>query len=428
MSRKSFLFILIFIFNSFLAFGQVAVIDEANVVEIRQRTFDQVWKTINERHFDSTFGGVDWKKVGEVYQPKAMAAKSDDEFHAVLNQMLGELNQSHFSIFTKNIEINSTKCNDGVVGIELKMIDNQPVIFQVEKDSAGEKAGLKTGFVLTKIDDKSIAEILLPLEEVLYLRKMTDAMKRVQRERTLMRSVCGTPETPVRIEALDGKNIAQTFEMKRTAFKGEVMKVAEGIPAFKLSFFSGKVENNIGYIRFNVWIPTQSQRFREAIRALADCNAIIIDLRGNPGGMGNLVDDVGGTMFDKKVSFGTFKRRNFQGEFTVNPQSHSYQGKVVVLTDYASGSTSEIFTAGIQATGRAKIIGERTAGAVLPATIDRLPTGASFMYAVADYRSPSGVLIEGRGVTPDIEVKLTRESLLAGHDSQLEAAVREVSK
>jgi carboxyl-terminal processing protease len=342
--------------------------------------------------------------------------------------MLGELNQSHFSIYTKNIETNSTKCNDGVVGIELKMLDNQPVIFQIEKDSAAEKAGLKMGFVLTKIDDKSIAEILLPIEEVLYLRKMTDAMKRVQRERALMRSVCGTPDTAVKIEALDGKNIAKTFEMKRVAFKGEVMRVAEGIPPFKLAFQAGKLENNIGYIRFNVWIPTQTNRFREAIRALSDVKGLIIDLRGNPGGMGQLVNDVGGTMFDKKASFGTTKRRNFQNEFMVNPQKNSFRGRVVVLTDYGSGSTTEIFTAGIQETGRAKIIGERTAGAVLPATVERLPTGANFMYAIADYRSPGGVLIEGRGVSPDLEIKLTRESLLKGQDLQLEAAIRELSK
>ncbi len=428
MKRKLFLFTLFFTFCQLFVFGQVAVIDDANVTQLRQKTFERVWKTINERHFDSTFGGVDWKKVGEAYQPKAMSAKSDDEFHAVLNQMLGELNQSHFSIYTKNTELSSTKCNDGIIGIELKMLENQPVIFQVEKDSTAEKAGLKTGFVITKIDDKSIEEILLPIEEILYVRRMTEAMKRVQRERALMRSICGKPETLVKIEAVNAKNIAKTFDIARFAFKGEVMKVAEGIPAFKLAFQSGKFENNIGYIRFNVWIPTQTQRFREAIRSLSDAKGIIIDLRGNPGGMGLLVNDVGGTMLEEKTSFGTTKQRNTQGEFIVSPQKNSYRGKVVILTDYSTGSTSEIFTAGMQESGRAKIIGERTAGAVLPATVERLPTGASFMYAIADYRSPKGILIEGKGIEPDILIVLTRQSLLKGVDLQLEAAIREISK
>ena len=105
----------------------------------------------------------------------------------------------------------------------------------------------------------------------------------------------------------------------------------------------------------------------------------------------------------------------------------SLRPKVVILTNSGTGSTSEIFAAGMKDTGRARSIGEKTAGAVLPANIEKLPTGANFMYAVADYRSPKGVLIEGRGVDPDIEVKLTRKSLLAGRDLQLEKAIQELS-
>ena len=50
------------------------------------------------------------------------------------------------------------------------------------------------------------------------------------------------------------------------------------------------------------------------------------------------------------------------------------------------------------------------------------------MYAIADYRSPNGILIEGKGVQPNIEVKLTRQSLLEGRDVQMEEAIRELLK
>src|SRR5689334_12323503 len=62
---------------------------------LRQQTFEKVWSTVNEKHFDPTFGGVDWKKVGETYEPKALSAKTDAEFYDVLQDMLGELHQSH---------------------------------------------------------------------------------------------------------------------------------------------------------------------------------------------------------------------------------------------------------------------------------------------------------------------------------------------
>jgi Peptidase family S41 len=74
------------------------------------------------------------------------------------------------------------------------------------------------------------------------------------------------------------------------------------------------------------------------------------------------------------------------------------------------------------------IVGERSAGAVLPWDMIKLPTGAIFQYAFADFRTPSGALIEGRGVAPDVDVKHTRASLLAGRDSPLEAAIVELQK
>ncbi|MEO6391875.1 MAG: S41 family peptidase, partial [Pyrinomonadaceae bacterium] len=77
-------------------------------------------------------------------------------------------------------------------------------------------------------------------------------------------------------------------------------------------------------------------------------------------------------------------------------------------------------------TKRALVVGERTAGAALPSVFEKLPTGAVFQYAVGDFKTPSGVLIEGRGVIPDKPVQLTRESLLAGKDAQLDAAVLQV--
>ncbi len=428
MRQKLVLFTLFFIFSNLFVFAQITVLDDTNVTELRQKTFNRVWGLVNERHFDPNFGGVDWKKVGETYQPKALSAKTDDEFHAVLNQMLGELNQSHFSIYTKNAELNSTKCNDGVIGIELKIVENQPVIYQVAADSTAAQAGLKVGFALSKIDDKTISEILQPVEEVFTQRRMTEAMKKVQRERTLMRSVCGKPETSVKLEVLNKLNAAQLFEVRRFSYKGEIAKVADGIPAFRLLFEAKRLENNIGYISFNVWIPQQAEKVQAAIGSMTDATAIIIDLRGNAGGQGNLVNNVGGTMIKQIISFGKTKTRFGEGNFWVLPQNKIYNGQVVILTDYGTGSTSEIFTAGMKEIGRAKIIGERTAGAVLPATIERLPTGASFMYAIADYRSPSGMLIEGKGVEPDLAVELTRQSLLAGRDLQLEAAIKEVSK
>lgn len=428
MQSKRILFILLFVLGSFASFGQVATLDENNTTQIREKTFDRVWNIVNDLHFDPTFGGVDWKKVGESYRPSAMSARNDEEFHNVLNQMIGELNQSHFSIYTKQSETALTKCNEGVVGVDLRLLENKIIISKVEPASPADKAELKMGFEIIKIDGKTIPETLLALETSLAVRKLSDSLKQTYRERALTRTLCGKPETKVKLEALNQKNIAGTYELTRTAYKGEIAKVAEGLPAFKLLFEAKRLENNIGYISFNVWIPKQAEKVREAIRSMPDVKGLIIDLRNNSGGQGNLVNNVGGTLFRDRLSFGKTKHRYGTNDFWVVPQNQIYDGKVVVLTNCGTGSTSEIFAAGMKDTGRAKIIGERTAGAVLPATIERLPTGANFMFAVADYRSPKGTFLEGRGVDPDIEVRLTRPTLLEGRDLQMEEAIRELLK
>jgi carboxyl-terminal processing protease len=82
----------------------------------------------------------------------------------------------------------------------------------------------------------------------------------------------------------------------------------------------------------------------------------------------------------------------------------------------------------LQELGRAVIVGERSAGAVLPSDMVKLPTGAIFQYAFADFRTPSGSLIEGRGVSPDVVAIHTRTSLIAGRDAQLEAAIAALRK
>ena len=105
--------------------------------QVRQDAFDKVWNTINEKHYDPTFNGVDWKAVRETYLPRAKAAGSDEDFHNVLRQMLAELKLSHFNIFPPPPSVVAENETGGIVGIELKWIGGAPVVFRVEPGSPG---------------------------------------------------------------------------------------------------------------------------------------------------------------------------------------------------------------------------------------------------------------------------------------------------
>ena len=112
----------------------------------------------------------------------------------------------------------------------------------------------------------------------------------------------------------------------------------------------------------------------------------------------------------------------------VFPRPQTFHGPLAVLVDGCSASTSEIFAGGLKDIKRARIFGTKSAGAALPSVIERLPNGDGFQYAIANYISQGGKPLEGIGVIPDEDVKLTRRELLEGKDSVLDAAVAWIGK
>ena len=110
-------------------------------------------------------------------------------------------------------------------------------------------------------------------------------------------------------------------------------------------------------------------------------------------------------------------------EFAVKPRGTALLGPLVILTDETTGSASEVFTGGMQALGRARVIGEASTGAALPSMLTRLPSGDFLLHAIGNFLTADGESMEGDGVQPDQVVPLRRADLLAGTDAPLEAAL-----
>jgi carboxyl-terminal processing protease len=184
-------------------------------------------------------------------------------------------------------------------------------------------------------------------------------------------------------------------------------------------------------IEFSIWFPGAALAVAAAMEELREVDGIVVDLRGNPGGLAALVMGIGGHFLHEPVSLGEMRTRDTTLRFVANPQRvtadgrrvEPYAGPLAILVDPLSASTTEVFAGGMQGLGRARIFGEPTAGQALPALVSALPNGDRLMHAVADFTAPDGTRLEGGGVVPDVAAPPLQSALLRGEDPALARAL-----
>ena len=422
----------------------------------REETFRVVWQTVNDEHFDPTFGGVDWAAVRLRYAPLVARTANDAALHYILQLMLNELKQSHFLIVPpesiprfdarrwgaeraegeENPEEMSEDSDEGEevgneelsvrmmngVGVDVRVLSGRVVITRVAAGGPAERAGLRPGFVIKSVDEDPVEEYVRLATEEKPVPTLT--LVRI-REEILLDYLGGTPGTEVRIGYLDGENRAREVKVKRERLPGELSPPLGSLPPMYTELESRRLAaGEVGYVRFSAFTPQLMERLCASLRAHAAARGVVLDLRGNPGGVMGVASGVAGLVTKSPGSLGTMRTRTGVLTLPSFPQRASYKGPLVVLIDGLTGSTAEVLAAGLQESGRAEVVGERSAGMVLGADTRKLPTGAVLLYARAGFVTAGGVALEGRGVTPDVERKLERESLLKGRDEQLEEAVR----
>lgn len=436
---------------------------EVSDAQKRKESFDLVWNTVNERFYDPTFRGVDWKKIRERYAPLVAAAKTDQELHRLLQEMIAELRQSHFLIIPKEsipklipkrkadaglgtdeagdeeqlAELESDQSTTPLdrigyklterlstgIGIELRVINGQAVISQVQPQSAAARAGLRPGFVIKTVGERSLATVISQFES----NATFQAAFRGELPLILLAAfINGERQSPVRLSYLDAANRARRATIRRERLQGEMSTAIGNLPAMYTEFESRTLPGGFGYIRFNAFMPILMKKVCAALRAHHEDRGLILDLRGNQGGLLGMVSGLSGLLQTDQSVVGIMQSRSGRGAIMAYPQRMPYSGPLVILVDGSTQSAAEMFTSGLQDNGRAVVVGQRSAGNTLPSTIMKLPTGALFQYAFANYVTSNGQSLEGRGIIPDITVELSRRALLTGHDPQLKAAVRKL--
>ena len=307
------------------------------------------------------------------------------------------------------------------VGMEVGNRDNSLVVVTPLKGTPAEKAGIKAGDKIIKINDTDTTD--MPVDQAVRL-------------------IRGKGGTTVRLTVFrDKEGVLPEITLTRATIDiptGEekvIVTPAKGTSASKSKEATTKEEkaNGVYTIRLFNFGGTSVDVFKDKIQNFYNTgsNKLIIDLRGNPGGYLEAAIDIASMFLPKdsvivKENFGSngpeiiHKSRGY-GVFKKNPN-------IVVLIDRGSASASEILAGALKQNGLATLVGETTFGKGSVQELVPVTPDTSLKVTVARWYTPNGESLSNGGLKPDFEVIPTKEDIAAGRDVQFDKAVELLTK
>lgn len=284
------------------------------------------------------------------------------------------------------------------IGTEIGKRDSNIVIIAPLKNTPAERAGLKPGDIILKIDEVST-----------YKMSLDEAVSRIK----------GKKGTSVTL------NILREGETEPMDIK--ITRALINIPVMNLEYLNSPASRekiaHLTIYNFNEKLLNEFQKAVEEIKR-GNVNKIILDLRNNPGGILEVAVDVAGFFLDKDT---VVVKELSQGG---NIKEHKSKGnaflkgkQVVVLINKGSASASEILAGALKEINNITLIGEKSFGKGSVQAFEVLPDRSSLKLTIAKWLTPKEHSIQDNGITPDIEVKITKDDLNSKKDPQLDKAV-----
>jgi len=400
-------------------------VDESERTEpLDDRTvlFEHVWNQVNERFHDPAFNGLDWSARYLHYRPLAARAASEAELLDLLNLMLRELNSSHCGVDTLagiRSRVSPYVFAEGSVGLDVRIIEDAIVIKEVREGSSADLAGLKPGFVIDRIEGRSLDDF----KSMVTVRPpCNERNRRFHLTSEVLRALYGPADMAVSIRCLDGDDNPMTVNLQREA-RTDPVTLTPAIPPLFLETESRMLDERIAYLRFNAFQPPGLEPVLEQLDELISAAGLVIDLRGNDGGSIEAMKHLLGRFVREPELFGTYVSRHEHTPDTIVPEGRRFEGRIAVLVDEMSISGAENMPGIMQLLDLAVVVGEQTPGQMLCGDFTVFGERFGLVLPTARLVYTDGRNLEGEGVIPDRSVPLDRASLLRGVDPQLQAAV-----
>jgi carboxyl-terminal processing protease len=384
--------------------------------------FDETWQTVNDTHYDRSFAGVNWAELKAELRPKAERADTPDAVREVIVEMLARLRQSHFALLTSS-PVGQPLAGEASVPIEVRVNHDGLLVTRVE--DPGLERNVRMGDVIVSLDGTDPIAVATGTDE---------RARRLDAWRRAARALHGAEGSVVRMVVRRMNGDTQQIDVVRARKPGNAVQLGN-LPPLRVQTEVREARTpsgqRVGVIRFNVWMIAVGTPFAAAIDTFRDAEGVVIDLRGNPGGLAEMMRGIAGHVLAAPDLLGTMHMRDAVLEFRANPRRSTsdgrrvepFSGRLAILVDELTASASECFAGGLQDLGRARIFGTQTMGQALPAATRQLSNGDVLMYAIADFVTSRNRSLEGQGVMPDENVPLSRALLAAGRDEPLERAL-----
>lgn len=388
--KKAILFIffvvVLFALNKFLMNANNIAVDEmpdmVNKSHVSpQKLFDNTWDTVMDNYYDPSMNHQQWKRWKERYHGKI---KTDEDAKVAIDTMLASLNDPYSRYMSKeeyNEQNTSISSKITGIGVNISSIAGKIHIINVMEGTPAQFANLLPDDIIISIDGKDVNG--MQLSDVANL-------------------VRGPENTFVQLVILRNKD-----KLVKNVMRKEIK-----IKTVK----SSVIDKNIAYIQITSFIgATTPNEFVEALEKTKNTNGLILDLRGNTGGLlpnaifianlfipeGNIVSIVG--------------RNGYKYDIYAQDTEYDIHKPTVVLVDGASASASEILSGALKDYKKATIVGTKTYGKGMVQKIIPMPNETGLNLTIAKYLTPKGTDINKKGINPDVRVSFTVNDLSLIH-------------
>ncbi len=386
--------------DSILSIGGGAVPADINSNDDQFGSFWKVWKILNEKYVGATTTDSQKRIWGAI---QGLTASQGDPYTVFFPP-------EESAMFKSDIAGNF----EGV-GMEIGVKNGVLTVIAPLKDSPADKAGVRAGDKVVKIDDRITSDLA------------------VDKAVKLIRGPKGTTVTITFLRAGENQPLIKSIVRGIIDIPTLRTEVRTGNPSSSDTADAILRKDGIFIIRLFSFSAQSPELFRKALRDFVESGShkLIIDLRGNPGGYLEAAWDISSWFLPAGKVIVTEDFGGKADNIVYRSKGYNIFGKnldLIILVDAGSASASEIMAGALQEQGVAKLVGVKTFGKGSVQELIPITPETSLKVTIARWLTPKGHNLSHEGLDPDIEVKITQKDIDAKNDTQMNKAVEILRK